>query len=341
MKTMQIKKTIPVFYAADENYFPYLAVSLHSLKENASKAYNYAIYVLCEGVSETSRERLEKYADEYFTVTFVNVKAKMEEVKQELELRDYYTGATYYRIFIAELFPQYDKALYFDCDTVITGDVSELFNVNLGNNLVGAVPDGVVAAVPQFAAYTEQGLGIQAKNYFNAGVLCIHLAEWRKDNFYNKFCKLLCEYKFTVAQDQDYLNVLCKDRVQYIGEEWNKMPMCGERESLPKLVHFNLTAKPWRYVDVPYAKLFWGYAAKTEYYEKITADFAAYSGARIRRDETCEKNLIALAEWETKRPDGYYKLQQAKQSKRVMPMGKTECVYVENFTGTPAYSKAH
>ena len=78
-----------------------------------------------------------------------------------------------------------------------------------------------------------------------------------------------------------------------------------------------------------------------EYYEKITADFAAYSGARIRRDETCEKNLIALAEWETKRPDGYYKSQQAKQSKRVMQVGKTECVYVENFTGTPAYSKAH
>ena len=40
------KQTIPVFYAADRNYLPYLAVSVSSFKANANKYHRYEIYVL-------------------------------------------------------------------------------------------------------------------------------------------------------------------------------------------------------------------------------------------------------------------------------------------------------
>ena len=43
---MKKEQIIPIFFAADKNYIPFLSVSLDSLKENASKSYRYEIYIL-------------------------------------------------------------------------------------------------------------------------------------------------------------------------------------------------------------------------------------------------------------------------------------------------------
>ena len=40
------KKEIPIFFATDDNYIPYLDVALRSLISNASKNYNYVINIL-------------------------------------------------------------------------------------------------------------------------------------------------------------------------------------------------------------------------------------------------------------------------------------------------------
>ena len=43
---MNKKKLIPVFYASDENYMPYLGVALTSLKAHTNPDYTYKIHVL-------------------------------------------------------------------------------------------------------------------------------------------------------------------------------------------------------------------------------------------------------------------------------------------------------
>lgn len=300
------KQVIPIFYAADNNYLPYLAVSISSLKENANKNCRYEIYVLTSDMDLQSTDKLKKHEDEDFHITFVSVNKQMEEVKHALQLRDYYTGATYYRIFIAGLFPQYEKALYIDCDTILLGDVSELYNVDLKDRLIGAIPDGAVAAVEEFRIYTKETLGIEAEKYFNAGVILMNLSQFRKEDFYGAFCKLLKQYKFSVAQDQDYLNVLCKDKVTYIGMEWNRMPIGGAGE-VPKLIHYNLTLKPWHYEDILFQEYFWDYAKRSEFYNVILAELAAYTDEKKAADAQAEIRLRALALQEANKKDNYYK----------------------------------
>lgn len=300
------KTVVPIFYATDENYLPYLIVSLLSLKKNASKGKLYKIYVLMGWVTSFAKETLAKYEDEDFTIECVDVSAQMEAVKTSLQLRDYYTGATYYRIFVAKMFPEYEKALYIDSDTVLIGDIYQLYNHELGENWVGAVVDGAVASVPAFSTYTEKTLGIVAEKYFNAGVLLMNLAQFRKGDFYGKFCALLQQYKFCVAQDQDYLNVICKDKVLYLNEEWNKMPIGGAKGE-PKLIHYNLTLKPWHYKDILYQEYFWEYAKQTEFYDLILQTLDAYSQEQKDADALAEKNLIALALEEAERADNYFK----------------------------------
>ena len=303
---MAQKPIIPIFYAADGNYLPYLAVSLNSLQENASKDYHYEIYVLHADVSEEAQHGLDEYVSENFSIRFLNIAEKLEEVKDALSLRDYYTGATYYRIFIASMFPQFDKALYLDSDIIVLGDISELYNTELGNNLVGAVPDGAVGAVPEFRLYTKEALGIDADKYFNAGVLVMNLKQFREEDFYGEFCALLKAYKFTVAQDQDYLNVLCKDKVAYLGEEWNRMPIGGDGDT-PKLIHYNLTMKPWHYEGTLFEEHFWKFARRSQFYERIRGELLHYDQAKKDRDAECEKGLIALAVAEAQREDSYAK----------------------------------
>ena len=46
MKNTPERKTVPIFFAVDDNYAPYLAVALESLKDNASDKYFYDINIL-------------------------------------------------------------------------------------------------------------------------------------------------------------------------------------------------------------------------------------------------------------------------------------------------------
>lgn len=297
---------IPVFYAADINYLPYLSVSLLSLKENRNQDYQYKIYILNAGMDLLKAEPILKMAEKNFAIEFVNVSDKLNEVGS-LQLRDYYTGATYYRIFIANMFPEYDKAIYVDSDTVILGDVSKLYQYNLKDNLVGAVTDKVVSSHLIFKKYTKEVLGIEPEDYFNAGVLLMNLKKFRTHGFYDQFKNLLLEYKFVVAQDQDYLNVICKDKVLYLPYEWNTMPIGGKMNERPSLIHFNLTLKPWHYAKITYGEFFWEYVAKSEYASVIRDEYHNHSLEAKEKDVKAEANLIALAEAEINREDNYIK----------------------------------
>ena len=140
-----MKKTIPVFFATDDNYVPFLGVTLKSMMANASENYFYEIYVLSTKLKDENIEKIQNLVNEearkIFKIEFVNLTEQLEKVTAKFSLRDYYSMATYYRIFIPDMFPQYDKALYLDCDIAIIGDISELYNHELGSNYIGAIQD--------------------------------------------------------------------------------------------------------------------------------------------------------------------------------------------------------
>jgi lipopolysaccharide biosynthesis glycosyltransferase len=288
---MKNKKIIPIFYASDENYMPYLAVALASLKANKSEEFDYRIHVLYTGALNGYATKVEKMAENNLSIEFIDVSGEIDRIKDCMICRDYYTTAIYYRLLIPELFPQYDKALYMDCDTVALTDVAQLYNIDIADNYIGAVADQAVAAVPQFCEYTKNALGIDGGRYFNSGVIVMNLKKFREFDFYGKFCDLLSKYKFTVAQDQDYLNVVCRGLVKYLGEEWNRMPIEGEGKPEPKLVHYNLTMKPWRYENILYKEYFWSVAEKNEYYDEIKDFLNSFTEEMAKNDLETEAKL--------------------------------------------------
>ena len=296
---MKIKQEIPIFFSCDDNYVPYLTVAIKSLIDHTSKDNNYSIIVLNRGLSLQNQSELKEMATDNVKINFEDVTKSMEKINNELQLRlrDYYSAAIYYRLFIPSLFPVYEKAIYLDSDMVILDDVANLYNIDMGDNLLMATTDATVNDSEDFRKYSKIALGIEPKNYINSGMLVMNLREMRKAKIEQKFIYLLLKYNFEVAApDQDYLNVLCKDRIKYIAENWDKMPDFGARIPVEDLniIHYNMFRKPWHYDDVPYSDTFWHYAKQTKYYEPLQEKLRSYTNEQKAADVAGVQGLVNL-----------------------------------------------
>lgn len=294
-------KNIPIFFAVDDEYIPFLAVALQSLIENSSENNSYSIKILYTNISQENQNRINQYKRGNVDIEFVDLNYYINKIKDKLYTRDYYSKTTYFRLFIPELYPQYDKVLYLDSDIVILSDIADLYNIDMEDNLVAAAPDDVIQTIEVFQEYAEKVVGVaDYHNYFNAGILLMNLDALRKFKFQEKFLYLLETVRFSVAQDQDYLNRLCKGRVKLIKNTWDRMPIGGDtvkREDL-NLIHYNLAFKPWHFEDILYKEYFWEYAKKTEYFDIIQKIKENYTEEDKFKDREDDKKLRAIAQKE-------------------------------------------
>lgn len=297
----KIKREIPVFFAVDDSYCPFLAVALQSLTDNSSEENTYFIKVLNTDISAENKCRLARYERKNIDIEFVDLNYYIKRVKDKLYTRDYYSKTTYFRLFIPNLYPQYDKILYLDSDIVILDDIAELYNLDMGDDLVAAAPDDVIQFNEVFQVYAEKVVGVaDYRRYFNAGVMLMNLHQLREFQFQEKFLFLLDRIKFAVAQDQDYLNRLCKGRVKLVDRVWDRMPIedPGIKVEDVKLIHYNLAYKPWHFEDILYKEFFWMYAQETEYFDMIQEIRESYTEGDRRRDEEAHVKLRKLAKKE-------------------------------------------
>ncbi len=299
---------IPIFYAADDNFVKYTLVSLTSLKENADRSRNYRIYILLTTVSEHLKAPFDALSEENFKIEFVDVSAYLATCDGELHTRDYYSKTTYYRLFIAEMYPEYDKAIYIDSDTVVVGNVADLYDHELGENYVGACHEQAMVQIDVYGTYVEKVLGIDRNRYFNAGMLLINCRLFREEKLLDRFLDLLHKYTFVVTQDEDYLNVLCENRVLWLHQGWNT-EIIGEvrvpREEM-KIVHYIMTSKPWHYEDCRYGDIFWSYAEKTPVYDLIREELVSYTDEQRTNDAASGERLAETARQEIARTDTYF-----------------------------------
>ena len=208
--------------------------------------------------------------DDDFMIEFANISYAVEDLKNLLPNQYHFGLATWYRLFIQNLFPDYHKILYLDCDIVVTGDVSKLYNIDLGANMIAGVVEQFILRTKEFSDYTKYAVGVNAENYLNAGVLVIDLDKFRKQRIEEKFTYLINKYNFDVIDpDQAYINFLCQGKIKYLPVEFNRTPLeCIECEN-PTIVHYALYKKPWQYDDVFLGEYFWEYANQSPFFEDI------------------------------------------------------------------------
>lgn len=162
--------------------------------------------------------------------------------------------ATCLRLLISSFLPKdLQRIIYLDSDIMVTADLSELFHTHMHGHPVAAVQDEGMRQIYCGA------IGLDARHYFNAGVLLIDLAQWNEPA--NRALALFAEEGATYpCLDQDVLNIVFKDNWQALDARWNLTeqrhpfasrwfewiwPNGQKKERLPPAVYHMTPIKPW------------------------------------------------------------------------------------------------
>ena len=292
-----MNREIPIFFTIDDSYAPFLAVALNSAIKNSDPQRNYNAIVLYQDLGADNISRLQALQTENFKIELMPIRANMEALDDRMSNRlrcDYFTLTIYFRLFIPSMFPQYDKGIYIDSDVVLTDDIAKLFDIDIGENYIGACNDLSIADIPPLVAYTEKAVGVNAKEYINSGVLLMNLKKMRDDDLEGHFLSLLNKYHFdSIAPDQDYLNAMCNGKIYYLEEKWDTMPNDAKPMlTETSLIHYNLFSKPWCYDGIQYEEQFWNYAQDCGFIDEIREFKASYTEDKKKADSECLELLV-------------------------------------------------
>ena len=292
-----MNREIPIFFTIDDSYAPFLAVALNSAIKNSDPQRNYKAIVLYQDLGADNISRLQSLQTENFKIELMPIRANMEALDDRISNRlrcDYFTLTIYFRLFIPSMFPQYDKGIYIDSDVVLTDDIAKLFDIDIGENYIGACNDLSIADIPPLVAYTEKAVGVNAKEYINSGVLLMNLKKMRDDDLEGHFLSLLNKYHFdSIAPDQDYLNAMCNGKIYYLEEKWDTMPNDAKPMlTETSLIHYNLFSKPWCYDGIQYEEQFWNYAQDCGFIDEIREFKASYTEDKKKADSECLELLV-------------------------------------------------
>ena len=270
MKPAFDKGNVAIAFAVDHNYLLYLKCAIKSLVANC-KCCNLDIIVLhAEDLDDS--EIVACFKGELdLSIRFLDVSEIVSrEIAPYFVQNSYLTIACTYRLLLPDLLSSYDKVLWLDTDILVTGDIAELFNNELGECWVGAVVDVGLEKLPlpEFMSYCSENRPRWAKKfnfepwrgYFNSGVMLMDLAALRKAKVRNRLIEIAVDPD-SLFPDQDALNAVCKGRVKYLDKRWNFQVQKGSGWMMNGVgvVHFVGRSKPWFSMTEEYADLWWKY----------------------------------------------------------------------------------
>ena len=282
-------KNIPIVFATDIKFIPYLGVAIKSLISNSSSDNNYDIVILCNDINELRQEQIRSMKRKNISIRFYNISELLNDYKNNLYLRANYSNAIYYRFFIPQLFVKYNKIIYLDSDLIINCDIAEVYNINLNNAFIGAVKDlPLLRQGDYYNNFITEKIGIDCNKYFNSGVLLFNLEKLDKEKFFNTCINILNILKEPFFPDQDVFNYIFKNSVLYLDNKYNVSWNCihfwkDSKKTLPpetynkyvenlkhpKIFHYAGEYKPWKQPELLYSEYFWQYARQTSFYEEI------------------------------------------------------------------------
>lgn len=303
--------TIPVFYSISDDFTKYAAVSLYSLIKKANPNTDYTVYFLNQDLSDKHKSDLMAMATENVHVKFFHINdelvAPIKNRKENFLRADFFTPSIFYRLFIPELFPQYDKAIYIDSDTVLNDDIATLYQTDLGNNLFGACTDSSIQFVEKMLFYIKYVLDLDPKKYINSGMLVMNCKSFRDKHFIDHFMDLLTKYHFDcIAPDQDYLNELDENSILHLDPRWDAMPNENTPEIKdPGLIHYNLFFKPWHFTNVQYEKYFWENARQTKFYSELKQELDNYTDQEREQDRNKLNHMLEKADVTARDPHNW------------------------------------
>ncbi|MCP3966861.1 MAG: glycosyltransferase family 8 protein [Lentisphaerae bacterium] len=254
-----MNNAISIACGTDKNYVQHAAVMLCSLFEN-NKDASFNVYILTEAEENITKTFFDFVNSYGHKVSIILIDT--DEIKK-LPLRFNHTHAVYYRMFLPDLLPrELDKVIYFDTDIAINGNISELWEIDLGGNHLAAItnPMRTKAELRQL----KEVIQVRDGEYFNSGVLVLNLNKLRDERF-SKKCFIWAKNNFNKIMycDQDVMNAVVAgnwlslplkynlghamiEPYLFLNTYWTKHEVLEARKA-PVIIHYIGPCKAWHY----------------------------------------------------------------------------------------------
>lgn len=269
---------INIAFCFDHNLIRQVQVAAASLLDHArTDRVHYHIYCICTEEASLAEDRLRRIVETRDRESVLTVKVVENLYQDAYEVRGISSGA-YLRLMLHRLLPQLDKILYTDVDVLFRNDLTKIWQTDLTDCVLAAVK-GTVNSSDKWEWNSDRSywhcLEDMKGRYVNSGVLLLNLAEVRRRNLEEEWSRWAREKLY--YQDQDILNLTCKDAIRYLPLQYNRFAYVEEKDhgqyvdegifteqewvdasNRPVIIHY-AGDKPWKRYDTNLGYLWWDY----------------------------------------------------------------------------------
>ncbi|MDR2030404.1 MAG: glycosyltransferase family 8 protein [Puniceicoccales bacterium] len=240
--------SVPIVLACNGSYVEQTVVAMHSILANRGADDEcYELHVLGLCLTRRQLQKLRSVADHHHRCRIFAKNVDPQATIAGCHCVGHYSAAANLRLLIPDLFPDKSRALWLDSDILAVSSLQPLLTMDLG--------ECYLAAVREMDATGHARLGERLDlptpaNYFNAGVLLLHLDAMRRDAVHRHALQLLQRQdarQMLRFPDQDALNLAAFGRVHFLPPRWNCFAN-GALDSCPSdpaIIHFAGSKKPW------------------------------------------------------------------------------------------------
>lgn len=200
---------IPIAFSID-NLFTYpLIVLLTSILYNSKPFTIYYFHIMIPyGFFEENKQKINGLCKKYNTckIIFLYMGKKYQDWKTNI---NYYAITVYYRLSLSDLVNNYDKIIYLDCDTMVHSDLTNFYNIEMGDKYYMGFPGFEVS-------YLEIN---GTRNFINSGVMLINLKMLRRVNASLLFDKYYHTYG-TKKVDEYLINIIFYNKISFLPFEY-------------------------------------------------------------------------------------------------------------------------
>lgn len=246
---------IPVAFITDKNFIMQTGVAMTSLLDNKKPETLYDIFVIAAECTASQVDVLRKAVRGRGRLTVIHADlAKYEGIRQLAHI----PAACLLKFDLCDLIQVYDKILYLDGDICVRGDLSELYQTDLGSSYIAGVP-----SIEMIYGGAER---------INAGIMLFNARKMRRNHM---SCILMEKRKMLGdrgSMDQQTFNLVMAGRMKFLSFQYNFIPdkiigrdrwkyplkklnelyrtdFHSKKEMAEKAVilHYATGTKPWKY----------------------------------------------------------------------------------------------
>ena len=239
-----------IVISCDENYILPTRVLLRSMSVTNDDIKVWFVYSrVGAGSIELLRGDVEGYGWEFEAR---KLDEEYEKLFADFPVNLHFAKEMYYRLLLPWILPECGRALYLDSDMMVRGDLTPMYQMKLGDDLLAAVLDSWPAGRKQAVKRLELH-----DNYYNSGVQLLDLDRIRKQYTAEAFLKEIQKLQETYTleyPDQDLLNKLYDGKIRELDERYNyaatryvveRLVFKHQLRKKVVIAHFVAKKKPW------------------------------------------------------------------------------------------------